>query len=233
MKPDIEVTEDPARACAAMLLGVAAGDGNVVLTGGSTPRDAYGELARAVKEVGVDVRGTTFWFGDERCVPPEDERSNYGMVRDSLLEPLGDAAPLDVKRMKGELGPEAGAQDYEQQLRDAGVPRFDLLMLGIGPDGHTASMFPDQVSLAERERLVVGVEQAGHEPYVPRVTMTFPALALAEHIVVLAAGESKAGPIAWAFGKDAVPSPHVPSSMIPPVAKRLTVLVDPAAAAQL
>ena len=233
MRPEIEVVEDPARACAAMLLGVAAGGGNVVLTGGSTPRDAYGELARAIKEVGVDVRGTTFWFGDERCVPPEDERSNYGMVRDSLLEPLGDAAPLDVKRMKGELGPQEGAQDYEQQLRDAGVPSFDLLLLGIGPDGHLASMFPDQESLAERERLVVGVEQAGHEPYVPRVTMTFPALALAEHILVLAAGESKAGPIAWAFGKDAVPNPHVPSSMLPPVAKQLTVLIDRAAAAEL
>ncbi|MBV9312107.1 MAG: 6-phosphogluconolactonase [Solirubrobacterales bacterium] len=233
MTIEIEVVEDPARACSALLLGVVAGGGNVVLTGGSTPRDSYAQLARAIREVGVDVRNTTFWFGDERCVEPQDDRSNYGMVRDSLLEPLGDSAPREVKRMKGELGPQEGAADYERQLLDAGAPRFDLLMLGIGPDGHTASMFPNQAAVQEESRLVVGVEQAGLEPYVPRVTMTFPAIGLAEHIVVLAAGDSKAEPIAAAFGNDATPTPHVPSSFIPTVAKRLTVLIDPPAAAKL
>src|SRR6185437_11564466 len=90
MAVEIEILDDPARACAAMLVGVAAGGGDIVLTGGSTPRAAYGEFVEAVRTVGIDVSGCAIWFTDERCVAPEDERSNYGMVRDSLLESLGD-----------------------------------------------------------------------------------------------------------------------------------------------
>lgn len=232
MSIEIEVVEDPARACAAILIGPVADGGHIVLTGGSTPRAAYGELAQAIQAVELDVGGTTFWFGDERCVEPDDERSNYRMVQQSLLDPLGDAAPA-VRRMRGELGPAAGAEDYEQQLHDAGTPAFELLMLGIGPDGHTASMFPDQDSVLERSRLVVGVPQAGLEPFVPRVTMTFPALACAEHVLVLASGAAKADAVAAAFGPDAVADPHVPASMIPSVAKRLTVLLDAEAAQRL
>jgi 6-phosphogluconolactonase len=230
---DIQVADDPARACAAILLAAAAGGGHVVLTGGSTPRAAYEAFVDSVRELGVDVSATTFWFGDERCVAPDDERSNYGMVKQSLLDPLGDGAPPDVRRMKGELGPSEGADAYEQELHEAGEPQFDLLMLGIGPDGHTASMFPGQESLQERSRLVVGVERAGLEPFVPRVTMTLPGLSRAEHIVVLASGESKAEAVAAAYGPDAKPDPHVPSSFVPTIARRLTVILDSAAAARL
>ena len=91
-----------------------------------------------------------------------------------------------------------------------GSPRFDLVLLGIGPDGHCASLFPDQASLSERSRLVVGVEEAGFEPFVPRVSMTLPALTRARQVVFLATGESKAGPVAAAFGPAAKPDPHVP-----------------------
>jgi 6-phosphogluconolactonase len=215
MPVEIEILDDPARACAAMLVGVAAGAGNLVLTGGSTPRAAYGELVEAVRTVGIDVSRCTMWFTDERCVPPDDERSNYGMVRDALLEPLGEFGGLPtVHRMRGELGPGPAADEYERELRSAGPPRFDLVLLGIGPDGHLASMFPDQQSLSEHSRLVVGVEQSGLEPYVPRVTLTFPALASARQIVFLATGESKAQAVAAAFGPDASPDPHVPSSLV-------------------
>jgi 6-phosphogluconolactonase len=233
MAVEIEILDDPARACAAMLVGIAAGGSNIVLTGGSTPRAAYGEFVEAVRTVGIDVSGCTMWFGDERCVPPEDERSNFGMVKASMLDPLGDLPLPTVHRMRGELGPREGADEYERKLRAAGSPQFDLVLLGIGPDGHMASLFPDQESLSERSRLVLGVEQAGLEPYVPRVTLTLPALVNARQIAFLATGESKAEAVAAAFGPDATPDPHVPSSLLPPLAKEVKVLLDREAAAGL
>ena len=226
MSIELEILDDPARACAAMLIGIAAGGGDIVLTGGSTPRAAYGEFVEAVRTVGIDVSPCTMWFSDERCVPPEDDRSNYAMVRSALLEPLGDLPHPTVHRMRGELGPDDAASEYERELRAAGPPRFDLVLLGIGPDGHLASMFPDQESLSERSRLVLGVEQAGLEPYVPRVTLTFPALVNARQIVFLATGESKAEAVAAAFGPDAKPDPHVPSSLLPSQAREVKVLLD-------
>ena len=226
MAVDIEILEDPARACAAMLVGVAAGGGELVLTGGSTPRAAYGEFVDAVRSVGIDVSRSVMWFSDERCVAPDDERSNYGMVKAALLDPLDDRPLPTVHRMRGELGPHEAADEYERELRAAGPPRFDLVLLGIGGDGHLASMFPDQDSLAERSRLALGVEQAGLEPYVPRVTLTLPALVTARQIVFLATGESKAEPVAAAFGPDAKPDPHVPSSLLPPMATEVKVLLD-------
>ncbi len=231
MSLEIEVLDDPARACAAMLVGAAAGPGHIVLAGGSTPAAAYQEFVRVVRAVGVDLSQTTFWFGDERCVPPDDERSNYLMVKRTLLDPLSERSPPVVRRIKGELGPEPAAEQYEQELRDAGPPQFSLVLLGLGPDGHTASLFPDQPSLSERSRLVVAVPQAGLEPFVARVSLTFPALASARRVVFLAAGASKANAVASAFGPDAVPDPHVPASLLVPLAKEITVLLDPPAAA--
>ena len=152
------------------------------------------------------------------------------MVKESLLDPLGDAAPADVRRIKGELGAGEAADEYVRALRDAGPPEFELVLLGIGPDGHTASLFPDQPSLSERSRLAVGVPEAGLEPFVPRVTLTWPALASARQIAFLASGASKATAVAAAFGPDAKPDPHIPSSMLAPIAKEITVLLDPAAA---
>lgn len=233
MALEIEILDDPARACAAMLVGIAAGGGDIVLTGGSTPRAAYGEFVEAVRTVGIDVSHCTMWFSDERCVPPEDERSNYGMVKASLLDALHGLPLPTVHRMRGELGPGKGAEDYEREFRAAGSPQFDLVLLGIGPDGHLASMFPDQASLSERSRPVLGVEQAGLEPFVPRVTLTFPALVNARQVVFLATGESKAEAVAAAFGPDATPDPHLPSSLLPPMAKEVKVLLDRDAAGRL
>jgi 6-phosphogluconolactonase len=233
MPVEIEVVDDPGRACSAMLVGVAAGGGHIVLTGGSTPRVAYQEFASAVRTVGIDVTGSTMWFGDERCVPPDDERSNYGMAKAAMFDALSEVGLPAIHRMKGELGPSEAADDYERALRRAGSPRFDLVLLGIGPDGHCASLFPDQASLHERSRLVVGVEQAGLEPFVPRVSMTLPALRNARQVVFLATGESKADAVAAAFGPETKPDPHVPSSLLVPLAKEIKVLLDPAAAGRL
>jgi 6-phosphogluconolactonase len=230
---EIEVVDDPARACAAMMVGAAAGGGNVVLAGGSTPKAAYEEFVKASRAVELDLAETTFWFGDERCVPPDDERSNYLMAKHALLDPLADRPQPVVRRMKGELGHEQGAAAYERELTEEGPPQFDLLLLGIGPDGHTASLFPDQPSLSERARLVLGVPEAGLEPYVPRITFTLAALTLAREVVFLASGASKAAAVAAAFGPGAQPDPHVPASLVASVAKEVKVIIDPAAAQRL
>jgi 6-phosphogluconolactonase len=233
MTLQLQVVDDPGRECAAIIAQAVNSGAQLVLAGGSTPKAAYEAFADTVHEADLDLSGTTLWFGDDRCVPPDDERSNYKMVKQALLDPLGDIAPPAVHRMRGELGPDDAADDYERALRAAGSPQFDLVLLGIGSDGHTASLFPDQATLAERSRLVVGVPQAGLEPFVPRVTMTLPALAAAREVVFLIAGASKADAVAAAFGPNAQPDPHVPSSMLVPLAERITVLLDPAAAGRL
>jgi len=233
MPVEIEVLDDPGRACSAMLVGVAAGGGHIVLTGGSTPQVAYREFVDAVLSVGIDVSRSTMWFGDERCVPPEDPLSNYGAAKASMFDALVDHGLPTIHRMKGELGPDAGASDYERVLRDAGSPQFDLVLLGMGPDGHCASLFPDQASLSERSRPVVGVPEAGLEPFVPRVSMTLPRLANARQVVLLITGDSKAAAVAGVFGPGARPDPHLPTSLLVPLAKEVKVLLDPAAAAGL
>lgn len=233
MSLDIEVVDDPVRACAAMLLSVVLHGGDVVMTGGSAARPAYEELASAIRSVGGDLGATILWFGDERCVPPDDELSNYRLVKQTLLDPLSDLPAPTVMRMHGELGPEKGADAYERQLQEAGEPEFDLLLLGLGPDGHCASLFPDQPSLAERARLVVGVDEAGLEPFVPRVSLTLSGLANAKQTVFLVTGAPKADAVAAAFGSGASPDPHVPASLLVPLANDLKVLLDPAAAARL
>jgi 6-phosphogluconolactonase len=231
---ELEVLEDPARACAALMVGAAIGGGHIVLTGGSTPRAAYEAFVDAVRSVGLDLSRTTFWIGDERCVEPDDERSNYAMIKASLLDPLASLTGMPtMHRINGELGPEDGAEDYERELRAAGPPRFDLVLLGIGSDGHTASLFPDQASLSVSGRLVVGVPEAGLEPFVPRVSLTLETLTAGCQVAVLAAGESKADAVARAFGPDARPDPHVPSSLLASHAENLTVLLDRAAAGAL
>ncbi len=234
MSVSFEVVKDPAHACAAMMVGAASGGGDIVLTGGSTPKAAYEHFVEAVQRVGVGLEGTTFWVGDERCVDPSDERSNYRMIRESLLDPLGDRPdPPQVHPMRGELGPEEGAADYARLLSEAGPPEFELLLVGIGPDAHTLSLFPGQATVSERDRLVVGVPEAGHEPFVPRVSMTLAAVGLARQVVLLASGQSKAEAIARSFGPDASPDPDVPASMLAGAATELVVLIDPAAASQL
>jgi 6-phosphogluconolactonase len=228
-----EVVDDPARACAAMMVSAAIGGGDIVLAGGSTPKAAYEQFVEAVKTVGLDLSKTTFWLGDERCVEPDDERSNYRMIKETLLDPLAEFTQPTIHRIKGELGPEEAADDYERRLRAAGPPDFDLVLLGIGPDGHTASLFPGQETLAERSRLVVGVPEAGLEPFVARVSLTITALTASQRIVFLVKGDSKADAVAEAFGQKADPDPSVPASLLAPTAKLITVLLDRAAASGL
>src|SRR4051794_28828380 len=126
---DIEVLDDPARRCAEILSEAAEAGAHIALTGGSTPREAYALAA------GADWTRAKLWWGDDRCVPPDDELSNYRLAKDSLLDRL-DAEPAEVHRIRGELGPDAGADDYEEQL--SAVDRLDVVLLGLGPDAHVA-----------------------------------------------------------------------------------------------
>jgi 6-phosphogluconolactonase len=230
---EIETVEDPARACSAMLVGALVGGGDVVVTGGSTPRLAYQHVATALTDMDLDPSEARVWFSDERCVPPEDELSNFKLVADTLLAGLEGRPQPEVRRIYGELGPGEAAEVYQQELVEEGEPRFELVLLGMGPDTHIASLFPGQATLNERSKLVVGVPEAGHEPFVPRVSLTLPTLANSDRVVFLVTGEDKATAVARAFGPGAKPDPAVPASMLVPLADEVTVLLDPAAAAQL
>jgi 6-phosphogluconolactonase len=226
---DVQVLDDPGSAAAQRLVESAQGGAHIALTGGSTPKAAYVQAA----EAGIDWSQATLWFGDERCVAPDDERSNYRMAKEALLDRISGPPPA-VQRMEGERGPREGADDYERKLHEvfgAGMPELDLVLLGLGADGHCASLFPGQPALQERERLVVGVEQAGMEPLVPRVSLTLPVINAARHVVFLVTGEDKAEAVARAFEGD--PGAHTPASLVQPAAGTLTVLVDAAAASRL
>jgi 6-phosphogluconolactonase len=178
-----------------------------VLTGGSTPQGAYRRVAQH------DLRDAIEWgrlrvaIGDERCVPPHDPESNWGQAAEALLDhvPLADSQRL---RMRGELGAEQAAKDYEAVLDRlprvkspaAGleVPRLDLVWIGIGPDGHCLSLFPGRPEVEVTDRLVVPVHDAPKPPP-DRVSLTLAALAGAERMLVLAAGRGKAEAVARAL----------------------------------
>src|SRR3712207_283139 len=149
----ITVVDDPGAAIAERLTAAAEQGGHIVLTGGSSPRGAYGIAA----ERDADWSGATVWFSDERCVPPDDDLSNFGMADAALLSRL--ERPPRVMRMDGERGPAEGADAYEALVRaELGErPAWDLVLLGLGPDSHVASLFPGLPEVDERERLVVGV----------------------------------------------------------------------------
>jgi 6-phosphogluconolactonase len=227
-EPQIQVLDDPSGAVAQRMVEVASTGGHIVLTGGSTPRAAY----ERAYELGADWSRAAFWFGDERCVPPDHEHSNFGMADKALLSKI---EPGAVHRMQGELGPHAGADEYELQLRRVfgeETPAFDFLLLGLGPDAHCASLFPGDSALGVQDRLAVGVEVPGMAPLVPRISLTLPVLNAARELVFLVSGEDKAEAAARAFGSMR-PGPDAPASLVRPVSGTLTVLLDQAAAAHL
>lgn len=164
----------------------------VALSGGSAPREMYGLLAEAPYVERVPWHGVHLFWGDERCVPPKHPRSNYGMACAAFVGrvPIPNA---NVHRMRGELPAKAGAEDYAGELAaffGPGVPRFDLVHLGVGPDGHTASLFPFDEPLRERDR---AVGTALHRPLGEwRLTLTLPVINAAARVEILALGAEKA-----------------------------------------
>jgi 6-phosphogluconolactonase len=195
--------------------------GNVVLTGGKTPEQAYEEAAKREP----DWSKVEVWWGDERCVPPDDENSNYGMAKHSLLDRL-ERGPSGVHRIRGELGREEAAAAYARELDDT---QLDLLLLGVGPDGHVASLFPNAPTLRQRKKVLPA--EPGLEPFVDRVTLSLPTLASAREILFLLAGERKADAAVRAFAAE--PSPDTPASLVRARAGRTVAILDRAAAAKL
>ena len=173
----LEDERELASVVAARLARAAREGGNVVLTGGTTPELAYEEAAKLES----DWSKVELWWGDERCVAPEHEDSNYGMAKRTLLDRI-ERPPRGVHRIKGELGKEAAATDYEQELDDA---ELDLLLLGVGPDGHIASLFPNAPTLRQRTKVLPA--EPGLEPFVDRVTLSLPVLRSAREILVMVA----------------------------------------------
>jgi 6-phosphogluconolactonase len=200
----------------------ARGAAHVALAGGTTPECAYALVSPPSWE------GVELWFGDERAVGPSDPQSNYRMVADTLLPHARGAI---VHRIEGELGADAAASAYETALRrrlpidDAGLPVFDLVLLGIGEDGHTASLFPHNRALEARGVACVAVHDAPKPPP-DRISLSLEVLRGARSCVMLASGEAKAEPLAWALG---APSLDVPSSLL--ARERLTIVADAAALA--
>lgn len=222
---DITIVDDAdevADAVAQRLARAAADGGSVVLTGGTTPESAYERAA----SVAPDWSRVELWCGDERCVAPDDDRSNYAMAKRALLDRL-EQPPAAVHRMLGELGKDRGAAAYEDEL---GTTSLDLLLLGLGPDGHVASLFPGKPALDVTDRRVVGSE-AGLEPFVDRVTLTLPALRAAREILFVVSGDAKADAVRRAFA--AAPSPETPASLVRAASGRTTAILDRAAAAAI
>jgi 6-phosphogluconolactonase len=194
---------------------------SVVLTGGSTPELAYREAAQLER----DWSKVELWWGDERCVPPDHEDSNYGMAKRSLLDGI-ERQPRAVHRIKGEVGKERGAEEYAAEVAGA---TLDLLLLGMGPDGHIASLYPNAPTLRQEEAALPAVAEL--EPFVDRVTLSLPKLRGAREILFLIAGESKADAVARAFAAE--PSPDTPASLVRATDGKTVAILDRAAAAKL
>ena len=205
--------------CAELL---AEANGHVVLTGGTTPGRAY-ELAA---ELRPDWSSTEIWWGDERCVAPEHEWSNYRMAKRTLLDRLA-VPPTAVHRIHGELGAKLAADEYDRELEGVAL---DFVLLGLGPDGHAASLYPQAPGLAERERRAIPAE-AKLEPLVDRVTMTIPMLASAPLVLFLVAGAERAEAARRAFAEP--PSEATPASLIRSQSGQTVAILDPAAAREL
>ncbi|MEA2167889.1 MAG: 6-phosphogluconolactonase [Solirubrobacteraceae bacterium] len=220
---NLEIFDDADGVAAAAAELLIAATGNVVLSGGSTPKKAYAIVA----ERRTDWSGTRLWLGDERYVPATDEHANVLMAQRAL----GAAAPIEG--VDTELALDAAAAEYEERLLAAleGRAGVDLALMGLGPDGHTASLFPGKPAVNETERYVIGVPEAGMEPRVPRVTLTLPVFDAARKVVFLVAGEDKAEAMERAFGEPR--DETAPAALVRPQEGELIVLADRAAAARL
>ena len=209
----------------------------VALSGGSTPRRMYEILGEGPRWAQIDWRRVEFFWGDERAVPPDHPDSNYGAAATVLLRKLG-VPPERIHRIRGELPDvDEAAALYQDELArvfatpvEGLPPIFDLILLGMGADGHTASLFPYSQALTERRRWVVGntVPKLGK----PRVTMTFPILNRAAEVRLLVTGPDKAGALKEALAGPREPE-RLPVQAVVPESGRLVWLVDRAAAAGL
>ncbi len=214
----------------------AAGTVRVALSGGSTPRALFNLLASDRFRSEIDWGQIDIFWGDERTVPPDDKDSNYRMARETLLSkvPIPDE---HVHRIRCELEPDAAASDYELELTQVfgdvnpeGPPQFDLILLGIGTDGHTASCFPGTSALWVRDRLVVA--NPVPQQQTTRLTLSVPVLLAARNVLFLVAGEDKAPAVHLAIEGDWNPD-ETPSQFLRDASGTVIWMLDAAAASQL
>jgi 6-phosphogluconolactonase len=221
---ELVVVDDEKEAAAVVadrLVRAAREGGNIVLTGGKTPERAYQEAAKREP----DWSRTSLWWGDERCVPPEHEYSNYGLAKRAFLDRVV-RAPAAVHRIRGELGKEAAAADYDRELDEE---MLDLILLGMGADGHVASLFPNAPTLRQQGRVLPAAAQL--EPFVDRVTLSIPGLQAGRELLFLITGEAKAEAARRAFADE--PSSDTPASLVRSEHGRTTAILDRPAAGKL
>jgi 6-phosphogluconolactonase len=217
----VDDADEVASIVAERLAQAARAGGHVALTGGSTPERAYRKAAKREP----DWSTVELWWSDERCVPPDDDLSNYALAKRTLLDNLRRQPPR-IHRIKGELGKGDAAADYGRELGDT---IFDLELLGVGKDGHVASLFPNAPTLRQRKRVLPA--EAGLEPFVDRVTLSIPALCSAREILFALAGAEKADAARRAFAAE--PSAETPASLVRSKNGRTIAILDRAAAAKL
>ena len=242
-EPEVIISRDPdelARRAAAQWVALAAtaiqsrGRFTVALSGGSTPKTLYSLLATPEFREKIDWNRVHLFWGDERCVPPDHPESNYRMVREALLRKI-EFPPQNIHRMAGEKDPDTAAAEYEQELRNffqttAPAPAFDLVLLGLGEDGHTASLFPGSTMLKETTRWVATayVERL----HAHRLSLTLPVINAAAQVSFLVAGEGKSPIVKALLGKDSNPARY-PAGQVRPVTGELTWFLTQDAAAEI
>ena len=207
-----------------------------VLAGGETPKPLYRLLAGERYRAEIPWQQTHIFWGDERAVPPDDPQSNYGMAAEHLLQDL----PLptaNIHRIKGEMGAASAARDYARELQslsDKGLawPRFDLVLLGLGSDGHTASLFPGSTHPSRSAQATLAVTGSYNQRPTSRITLTPPVFNSSRQIFFLVAGEKKASVLASVFDEKQS-AVRYPSRRIKPARGIVTWYIDRAAASNL
>jgi 6-phosphogluconolactonase len=244
--PDIRIHSDSqamADAAAALVLEVSKeairtkGRFFIALSGGTTPATLYQALTSHPITDRFDWSRTVFFFSDERCVPPDDPRSNYALAKKALFTPLN-IAPSQVYRMAGESkNPLAAATEYEQEIRlatntlSSAPPSLDLILLGLGEDGHTASLFPGTPILQDHQRVIAATQSPKDPPN--RLTMTLAVINRASVILFLATGIGKAGVVRAVLDPKTEAERRLPASLVKPEDGRLMWFLDRAAASEL
>jgi len=204
----------------------------LALAGGSTPRDVYALLATEKYRSRVDWADVFLFWGDERCVPPDHPDSNFRMVNESLLANVS-IPPANVFRMRGEIDPAKAASEYEKQLENffgEKIPQFDLILLGLGEDGHTASLFPGTNALDETQRWAISVFVPKFNSY--RMTLTLRVINNARHVVFIVSGRSKSKIIPRVINSEEQIK-ELPATFVRPLNGELDWMLDAEAASLL
>jgi 6-phosphogluconolactonase len=234
-------SDDLARTSAKQFISLArgavtsSGRFTVALSGGSTPRVLYSLFASPAFKARIDWRRIHFFWGDERCVPPDHSESNYRMVHEALLSKI-EIPSENIHRMAGEKEPQLAASEYEDELRrtfqltHGQVPRFELILLGLGEDGHTASLFPGSAALDDTNHLVATAYVEKLKAH--RLTLTLPVINAASQVSFLVSGASKSAIVQEILGASSA-RPDYPAAKVAPANGSLTWFIDTAAAAGL